>query len=98
MKPARQLLPVWLLLFVLVPVTAFASPGSEPLIGFGSKVLDFLTGTFAEIVVMIGLVIAAISVVMGSREGMQKAVFAIIGGALIFSVHTIVNFIHAAAQ
>ena len=55
--------------------------------------LDFLTATLGPIVFGIGLAVAAISIVFGSREGLQKAIFTVIGGALLFSVGSVVDFV-----
>ena len=99
MKSPRMLLCASLLVVVLAPVAAHAgySP-DEPLIGFGTKILDFLTGPLAYVVVGIGLAIAAISLVMGSRDGLSRAFLAIGGGALLFGIHAVINFIQAAAR
>jgi type IV secretory pathway VirB2 component (pilin) len=78
---------------LLIPALARATPSGAPLIGFGQSVLDFLTGTLGPIVFGIGLAVAAISIVFGSREGLQKAVFTVIGGALLFSVGSVVSFV-----
>src|SRR6185503_12771041 len=86
--PSR-LLP--LVLALLSSGVAFAGPGNGPLVGFGESVLAFLTGTLGPIVFGIGLAIAAISIVFGSREGLHKALFTIIGGALLFSVGSVVS-------
>jgi type IV secretory pathway VirB2 component (pilin) len=81
-----------------LPLPAYAGPGGGPLIGFGTTVLDFLTGPLAYVVFGIGICIAAISMVMGSREGVQKAVYAVIGGALLFGVHAVIDFVQSAAR
>ena len=94
----RRLAPFLFTLFLLAPSPSHAGPGGAPLIGFGQTILDFLTGPLAIVVLGIGIAIAAVSMVMGSREGMQKAVFAIIGGGLLFSVHAIVDFVASAAR
>jgi type IV secretory pathway VirB2 component (pilin) len=79
-----------------VPAVAIAGPGgSAPLVGFGQSVLAFLTGTMGPIIVGIGIAIAAISLVVGSRDGLQKAIWAIVGGALLFGVDTVVSFLAA---
>jgi len=59
----------------------------------GRSVLEFLSGPLAYVIVGIGICVAAISLVMGSREGLQKAIWALVGGALLFGVDTVVNFI-----
>src|SRR5215471_10304124 len=81
------------------PAVALAGgPGGAPLIGFGQAILDFLTGPLAVIVFGLGLVIAAFSLILGSREGLMKAGFAILGGGLLFGVHTVINFVQQAAR
>jgi type IV secretory pathway VirB2 component (pilin) len=80
-------------LVCLLPATAHAGPGGGPLVGFAGSVLDFLTGTLGPIIFGIGLAVAAISLVMGSRDGLQKAIWAIVGGALLFGVDSVVAFV-----
>jgi len=76
------------------PSVAVAAPGGDaPLLGFGQSVLEFLSGPLAYVIVGIGICIAAISLVMGSREGLQKAIWALVGGALLFGADTVVKFI-----
>lgn len=82
----------------LAPALAYAGPGSGPLINFGQSILNFLTGPLAYVVFGVGLCIAAISMVMGSREGIQKAVYAVIGGGLLFGVHAVIDFVASAAR
>src|SRR5262245_27618785 len=94
MKSIARVRPLALLATALPPALAFAAPGgSEPLVGFGRSVLEFLSGPLAYVIVGIGICVAAISLVMGSREGLQKAIWALVGGALLFGVDTVVNFI-----
>lgn len=85
-------------LTAILPRLAYAAPGNGPLIGFGTTVLDFLTGPLAYVVFGIGVCIAAISMVMGSRDGIQKAIYAVVGGALLFGVHAIIDFVQSAAK
>jgi hypothetical protein len=35
---------------------------------------------------------------MGSRDGIQKAVYAVIGGGLLFGVHAIIDFVQQASR
>ncbi|HYS93787.1 MAG TPA: TrbC/VirB2 family protein [Candidatus Acidoferrales bacterium] len=81
-----------------VPGAANAGPGSGPLINFGQSILNFLTGPLAYVVFGVGICIAAISMVMGSREGIQKAVYAVIGGGLLFGVHAVIDFVQQASR
>ena len=93
MTRSRHLSSLSLAISLLLPGVALATPSGGPLVGFGQSVLDFLTGTLGPIVFGIGLAVAAISIVFGSREGLQKAIFTVIGGALLFSVGSVVSFV-----
>jgi type IV secretory pathway VirB2 component (pilin) len=97
---SRTPLSPWLALLasMLAPAAAHAGPGSGPLINFGQSILDFLTGPLAYVVFGVGICIAAISLVMGSREGIQKAVYAVVGGGLLFGVHAVIDFVQSAAR
>lgn len=85
-------------LAMLLPAAAYAGPGSGPLINFGQSILNFLTGPLAYVVFGVGICVAAISLVMGSREGIQKAVYAVIGGGLLFGVHAVIDFVQQASR
>jgi type IV secretory pathway VirB2 component (pilin) len=98
MTRSRHFSSLFLLVGLLAPALALAAPSGGPLIGFGQSVLDFLTGTLGPIVFGIGLAVAAISIVFGSREGLQKAIFTVIGGALLFSVGSVVSFVASIAH
>lgn len=82
----------------VVPATAYAGPGGGPLINFGQSILNFLTGPLAYVVFGVGICIAAISLVMGSREGIQKAVYAVVGGGLLFGVHAVIDFVQQTSR
>jgi type IV secretory pathway VirB2 component (pilin) len=95
MRPLARLVLVPL---VLVPSLAVAAPpGGEPLIGFGNEILNFLTGPLAYIIFGVGIAIAAISLVMGSRDGIQRAIYALIGGGLLFGCRAVIEFVRNAA-
>ena len=82
------------LLVLSFPAGVLAAPGGDaPLLDFGRSVLEFLSGPLAYVIVGIGICVAAISLVMGSRDGLQKAIWALVGGALLFGVDTVVRFI-----
>ena len=83
---------------VLAPFAANAAPGGGPLIGFGQSILNFLTGPLAYVIFGVGICIAAISLVMGSREGVQKAIYAVVGGGLLFGVHAVIDFVQQASR
>ena len=98
MTRSRYFSSLFLVAALLLPGLAHATPTGGPLVGFGQSVLDFLTGTIGPIVFGIGLAVAAISIVFGSREGLQKAIFTVIGGALLFSVGSVVAFVASIAH
>ena len=102
MNPSRTSLPshaaIATVATTIMPLTAYAGPGSGPLINFGQSILNFLTGPLAYVVFGVGICIAAISRVMGSREGIQKAVYAVIGGGLLFGVHAVIDFVQQASR
>jgi hypothetical protein len=88
-----------IVLLVLAPASALAAlPGGEPLVTFGQGLLDFLTGILGPIIFGLGLAVAAICLLIGSREGLQKAFYAVIGGALLFSVGAVVRFVAQLAR
>lgn len=88
-------LPLFLsALAVTLPATALASPGGgEPLVRFGEDVLGFLCGTLGPVIFGIGLAIAAFGLIFGNRDALQKALWAIVGGALLFGVDSVVGFV-----
>ena len=89
---AKAFLLAW-----VVPSLAHAG-GGEPLVGFANSILMFLTGTIGPIVVGIGLAVAAFSLIFGSREGLSKAIWAVVGGAMLFGVGSIVSWLSQIAQ
>jgi len=90
---SSSLLPLFAFV-ALVPSVAHA----EPLVGFAQSILMFLTGTIGPIVVGIGLAIAAFSLIFGSREGLSKAIWALVGGGMLFAVGSIVSWLTQIAQ
>ena len=84
---------------LLTQVTvAYAGPAGTGVERFGATALDFLSGTLGPIVLGLGIAIAAYGLIFGSRDGLQKAVWVIVGGVLLFSVDSVVSFISAASQ
>ena len=70
----KKTLPlIFIMLVVAAPQLALASPGGTGLETFGSSLLDFLVGTLGPIVLVLGVALAAYSMIFGSRDGMQKA-------------------------
>ena len=77
---------------------ASAGPGGTGVERFGVSALDFLSGTLGPIVLGIGIAIAAYGLIFGNRDGLQKAVWVIVGGVLLFSVDSVVSFIASASR
>lgn len=75
-----------------------AGPGGTGVERFGATLLDFMSGTLGPIVLGIGIAIAAYGLIFGNRDGLQKAVWVIVGGVLLFSVDSVVSFISGAAR
>jgi type IV secretory pathway VirB2 component (pilin) len=77
---------------------AHAGGGLEPLDGFFDTILDWVTSTIAPAVVVLSIVGAGISwAVMGSQEGLRKAVSVAIGAALIYGAGQIFMMLKSAA-
>ena len=91
---ASSLLPAVTASVAVVPSLAHA----EPLVAFAQSILMFLTGTIGPIVVGIGLAVAAFSLIFGSREGLSKAIWAVVGGGMLFAVGSIVSWLSQIAQ
>lgn len=83
---------------LLLPVRASAAPGATGVERFGSAALDFITGPLGLIVLGIGICLGAYSLIFGSRDGMQRTILIIVGGVLLFSARSIVNFIASASR
>jgi type IV secretory pathway VirB2 component (pilin) len=77
---------------------AYARPGGTGVERAASTALDFLSGTLGPLVLGLGIVIAAYGLVFGNRDGIQKAVWVMVGGVILFSVDSIVAFISSAAR
>jgi type IV secretory pathway VirB2 component (pilin) len=77
---------------------ALAGPGGTGVERFGETALDFLSGTLGPIVLGLGIAIAAYGLIFGNRDGLQKAVWVIVGGVLLFSVDSVVGFIASASR
>lgn len=91
-RRARLFLPALVVVAaVLLPVPAYAA--NEPLINFGKQALSFLTHDLGPIVLGLGLAAAFICVMLGSRDGVQKAIYAVVGGALLYGIDTVMSFI-----
>lgn len=84
---------------LLTPSLALARHGAAggPLVGFGEQLLNFMTGTIGPTLFGIGLAVAAISMLLGSRDALMKAVWCVVGGGLLFGIDSIKVFIQAAA-
>jgi type IV secretory pathway VirB2 component (pilin) len=79
-------------LVLLVAAPAHAAP-SAPLVGLAQDTLEFLTGTLGPIVFGIGLAICAFSLIMGNRDALQRGIWAIVGGGMLFAIDQIVGFV-----
>lgn len=91
-RRARLLLPALVVAgAVLLPVPAYAA--GDPLVNFGNQALSFLTHDLGPIVLGLGLVASFICVILGSRDGVQKAIYAVVGGALLYGLDTVMAFI-----
>jgi hypothetical protein len=71
--------------------------GGAPLVGFGEEVLTFMTRTLGPTLFGIGLAVAAISLLLGSRDALMKAVWCVVGGGLLFGIDSIKAFVQYAA-
>lgn len=80
-------------LLFFAPLAAFGYPGGAPVVGFAQSALNFLTHDIGPVIFGIGLAIAALSLIVGSREGLSRAVWAIAGGAMLFSIGAIVDWV-----
>lgn len=91
-------------LAAVLPLMLYASPvlaapgGGTGLERFGNSALDFLSNVLGPIVLGIGIAIAAYSLIFGARDGIQKAVWVVVGGVLLFSVDSLVGWIEGAAR
>ena len=78
----------------MVPAAAHAaSSNAVPFETFLRSTIDFLTGTIGPLVIILGVVIGAICWILGARDGFMKCVYAVIGGVILFSAGSIVDFI-----
>ena len=88
-------------LFSAAPLLAHARPpgggSGDPLVGFGWDLLDFISGTLGPIILGLGIAIAAVSWILGSRDGLQRAFIAGVGGALLLGVRQVIDWVSAAA-
>jgi type IV secretory pathway VirB2 component (pilin) len=88
------LVEVAVLVLAMLPAAAGAgSPGGAPLVSFAQSVVEFLTSTLGPLVIIIGVCVGALCWAVGARDGLQRAVYAILGGVLLFSAGAIVDFI-----
>ncbi len=69
-----------------------------PLVGFAQSVLDFLTATLGPIIFALGLAVSAYGFIVGHREALQRGVYVLIGGAVLFSINSIVSFVAQTAH
>ncbi len=83
--------------WMLFPALAGAYSGG-PLVGFAQSLLDFLTATLGPIVFGIGLAVSAYGFFVGHREALQRGVYVIVGGVVLFSIPSIIGFVTQTAH
>ena len=74
------------------------SPGGEPMVQFGWNLLHFLSGTLGPIILGLGIATAAVSWILGSRDGLQRAFYAAVGGALLLGIDKVIESVSGAAR
>ena len=81
-------------LVVAAPAVAQAAmpPGGAPLVAGGQALVDYLINALGPILMILGVIGAAISVLFGNREGLGKFAAAFAAGALIFAAPMLVEF------
>ncbi len=87
---------IWLpiLLVLLQTGTALAFGDSEAQLGtFLQGVADFLIKVIGPGVLVIGVCMGGISMATGNEEGLQKGIYAALGGALIMMSRAILDLI-----
>jgi len=99
MPPKPRFSPVTLLLLTLLPVAAPADPGrAMPGVSFLDGLLSQLSGPVAMVITGLGIAFGAICWILGSRDGLQKCLYAAVGGGLLFLVKPIVGFLQGLAN
>jgi type IV secretory pathway VirB2 component (pilin) len=93
-RPTPRALAV--LLLAGTTVSARSASAAPPLVGLAQDTLGFLTGTLGPIVFGIGLAICALGLIMGNRDALQRGIWAIVGGGMLFGIDQIVGFVQAA--
>lgn len=86
------------LFICLIPGLALAAPFGGPLVGFAQSLLDFLTSTLGPIVFGLGLAISAYGFFVGQREALQRGVYVIVGGVILFSIPSVISFVEQASR
>jgi type IV secretory pathway VirB2 component (pilin) len=85
-----------IVLLVFLPAVAWAD-GTMPGVGFLESILAQLSGPVAVVVTGLGIAIAAICWILGNRDGLVKAIYAAVGGGLLFLVRPLVSFLQGIA-
>lgn len=96
-RARAALAALFTILFVSLPMRAFAAPGGTGVETFGRNALQFLSGTLGPIVLGLGLAIAAYGLIFGSRDGLMRAVWVVVGGVMLFSAEGLVSWIQQAS-
>lgn len=82
-------------LVLLAPAAAHAAMRPEPLVSGGQALINYLINILGPILMILGLIGAAISVLFANREGLGKCITAFGGGAIIFAAPAIVEFMRS---
>ena len=85
-----------LLLLTVLPVAARGG-GDMPGVKFLDGLLTQLSGPVAMVITGLGIALGAICWILGNRDGLQKCMYAAVGGGLLFLVKPIVGFLQGLA-
>ena len=88
---------VTLLLLAVLPYAARAGGGAMPGVSFLDGLLTQLSGPVAMVITGLGMALGAICWILGNRDGLQKCMYAAVGGGLLFLVKPIVGFLQGLA-
>ncbi len=86
-----------LLFLVVLPYVARADGGAMPGVSFLDGILGQLSGPVAIVITGLGIAFGAICWILGNRDGLQKCMYAAVGGGLLFLVKPIVGFLQGLA-
>ncbi len=86
-----------LLLLTVLPYAVRADGGAMPGVSFLDGILSQLSGPVAMVITGLGIAFGAICWILGNRDGLQKCMYAAVGGGLLFLVKPIVGFLQGLA-